>query len=213
MKLNQTTISALAIAVLFGVPLASNADFVYTYTGNDFSSVDNGIPGVIYTTSMNVTATVDYSSPLGANLENVESGLNLVPASFTLSDGLQTFTDATPGVGSVFYFDTDGNGNITSWYIAASIPGGNSIGGYDRFSATQTNDYGEQFSILSGTELAQSGAGVDSPGVWNVAVVPEPAIYWQLGAGLAALGLVRRPRMRNATTGKRPPPFSGFSDS
>ena len=64
-----------------------------------------------YTTSDRVTASIVLSTTLGDNLDF----MNVAPTSFSISDGVNTITQAGPY--TVFEFSTNASGRITDWSI------------------------------------------------------------------------------------------------
>jgi hypothetical protein len=74
---------SMAVVLQLGVLAGSAQTYVYTYTGNDFTSVSNA-PNessygfVPYTTSDKVTGSITFSAPLGDNYEGNPSLLALV---------------------------------------------------------------------------------------------------------------------------------------
>jgi hypothetical protein len=102
------SISLLALLSLLGFSPAS-ADTIYTYTGNDFTSATGP-----YTTTDKVTGTMDLATALGDNFGPGE----IFPVSFSFSDGVQTFSNVTPGIMADFTnFSTNASGTIVSWSV------------------------------------------------------------------------------------------------
>jgi hypothetical protein len=109
MKAKLSAALAATVCILAVSVVAAEADTIYTYTGNPFTSVFGP-----YTTSDRVTGFFDLATPLANNLpETVIS-----PISFSFSDGVQTITNTTPGVvvGS-FSVATDASGKPEFWDI------------------------------------------------------------------------------------------------
>ena len=88
---SKTMLRGLSMAVIlhFGVLAAFAQSYVYTYTGNDFTSVSNAPPmGFLngpYTTSDKVTGSITFSAPLGDNFEGNPSATML---NFIFTDGV-----------------------------------------------------------------------------------------------------------------------------
>jgi hypothetical protein len=157
MKMSKRAILVTAIVSTFGVAgananqifdeaqearafnFASNANSpgiwtssgaVYTYTGNDFTSVTGA-----YTTSDFLTLTLTLTAPLADNL-NMQSTAS---TNWSYYDGLgmRTFADfplTYLNNGVNVQFSTDSAGNITNWAISivpAQTDSGLSIGTYD----------------------------------------------------------------------------------
>jgi len=95
--------------------------YVYTYTGNDFTSVSNApnpppFGSLPYTTSDKVTGSITFSAPLGANYAGNPSATML---SFNFTDGVGPQNAVGPPLTFpyLYYstFGTDSSGNIVSW--------------------------------------------------------------------------------------------------
>ena len=160
--------------------------YVYTYTGNDFTSVFNTADelqyGIVpYTTSSKVTGSIAFSAPLGDNYEGNPSATLL---SFIFTDGVgpQNIggTQAVfPYVGA-FTFGTDSSGAIVSWnfqtmvFLSFFTPA--------ETKGIQTED--EPGNVMDSGNIDQSsgivgeGSVSAAPGVWveTVVGVPEPSV-------------------------------------
>ncbi len=163
----------MVVAVLASAGLAARADTTYTYTGNDFTTVEGP-----YTTSDSVSGSFTVASPLGDNLSN----FGFLPTSFSFTDGVQTLTNSDASLGSFFYVWTGGSGNVTSWNFG--IPGPDLSGGI--FTAATPSHYRTDSGGFS-----DSGMGVNfyNPGTWSVqsSVTPEPGSWMLLGTGMLGL--------------------------
>ena len=71
-----------------GIAPAYAATTVYSYEGNTFNSFSGGGP---WDATDKITASLTMSSALGANLVNEY----VIPVSWSVSDGVQTITEAT----------------------------------------------------------------------------------------------------------------------
>jgi hypothetical protein len=206
MKLIRVNVSALAIIFLFSVALDSKAGYFYTYTGEDYTSIPNdSAPGVVYTTGMNVTVTMELSSPIGDNFDNIPSKMSsppsLSPIYFSMSDGIKTITNTSPDLSVAdFYFKTDNAGDITNWEVEAqvfTILGSTSVLN-DIFteSGSDSAEYAvEPFPAQKGVPGEVSSASNSLVGQWSGPIagsVPEPATLGLVALGLAGLGFSRR---------------------
>ncbi len=193
--------SVLVVPAAFILTMPLMAETIYTYTGNDFTTVT----GTGLTTSDSVTGSFALASPLGINL----NGGNLAASalSFSFTDGPDTITNSTPGVNAcncspTIDIWTDGSGNIINWDVGLTV--GN-LGS----ETILTQDYFA--GIFTGTVIRDSGnldssgdntaENLNDAGTWttsNASAVPEPGSLWLLGAGLAALTGAIRLKSRRA---------------
>ena len=152
--------------------------YVYTYTGNGFTSASGP-----YATSDKVTGSVTFSAPLGDNY-NGNPSATMLSYNFTDGVGPQNVVGSTSGGGLGFpyvmnsTFGTDSSGDIVSWNFEV-------VAFLSFFSPPETkgiqteNDSGNV--VDSGnidTPFGYTGVGSVSsdPGVWVETVVPEPSV-------------------------------------
>jgi hypothetical protein len=84
----------LVLSLLTTAP--ATADTIYTYTGNVFVTAPDP-----YTKNMMLMIQLTYADPLKGGL----TGSNEVPNSFSISDGIQTYTNTyEPPKGVTFFF-------------------------------------------------------------------------------------------------------------
>jgi hypothetical protein len=180
MKAKLSAALAATVCILAVSVVAVEADTIYTYTGNPFTSVFGP-----YTTSDRVTGFFDLATPLANNLpETVIS-----PISFSFSDGVQTITNTTPGVvvGS-FSVATDASGKPEFWDIFFNP---SAVGGCvtdfapSLLSCNLPSSHVTDQAFTAITPLA-GGQNFGIPGTWsvtNTTPVPGPTI----GSGLPGL--------------------------
>ena len=176
---------------------------VYTYTGNNFTSVFGP-----YTTAMRVTGTITTSVPIPPN--SVTFDPSGILTSWSFNDGVNTINN----VNGVFHplsaprVDTDASGNITAaGFIAFSSPMPTAIGDEHVLITTSFSlDTGLTdaicVSVSEGFCNASNGLGasVSSSGVW--VTVPEPApvpsmSQWSLMLLTLLMGMVGLARLKH----------------
>lgn len=162
----------LILVPLTGRGLAAGGT-LYQYTGNPFTSAIGD-----YTTGDRITGTLTFATPLAPGLVSTDVTASVVAYSF--SDGVQAYTEATPGVGETVFVSTDSNGDIVqSWNVSLTIDSTHSM--RTRGEPVSSNDFGENSSI-------SFGGNTDSPGTWQTIAAPEiPAMGPLAVAVLAAL--------------------------
>jgi hypothetical protein len=185
------TVAAAAVAACFtllGSP-AARANVILTYTGNDFNSFSAG--QTTYTTADKVTASINLASPLGDD----HPFFTVTPLAFSISDGVQTLTNKTPGVGDVFVFETNSTGVITFWDFHAGVGATSTVGSVNLlFPPGEVFDFGNMTLPTIGF---QQGAVHGDPGSFIATTVPEPPTVSLLGGGLLSLSLLWLRRRRS----------------
>ncbi len=109
----KNTLRGLVMAVVLqlGMLAGSAQTYIYTYTGNDFTSASEP-----YTTSDKITANLILSAPLGANYEGSPAATLL---NFGINDGVSQDLPSLPNMYVAdFTFGTDSSGDIVSWDFA-----------------------------------------------------------------------------------------------
>jgi len=176
-KVNPLLRLALGLIALVSTSALAQT-YVYTYTGNGFTSASGP-----YATSDKVTGSVTFSAPLGDNY-NGNPSATMLSYNFTDGVGPQNVVGSTSGGGLGFpyvmnsTFGTDSSGDIVSWNFEV-------VAFLSFFSPPETkgiqteNDSGNV--VDSGnidTPFGYTGVGSVSsdPGVWVETVVPEPSI-------------------------------------
>lgn len=148
----------IALAFAAGLaPTVLRADTVYTYAGNNFTSVSGP-----YTTAMSVSGSFALASPFAADFSG-----GIAPLSFNFSDGVQTLTNLNTEPFSSIYIQTDANAQILRWEIALHTPSGSIISD----NGTIALDEG---GVINALGLSQRGGNVEIPGSWSISTaVPE----------------------------------------
>lgn len=113
------------------------------------------------------TGDYDYAVDCGSNCTGGQTSNLAGPLSFTIT--------STSGI-SAADFIVNGDGNLFTSDVASTLTGG-------------TGNTGD---VTGGPEVCVSGPGC---GGTPQSVTPEPVTLWLTGAGLVALGLVRKRRM------------------
>jgi hypothetical protein len=116
------------------------------------------------------------------------------PTPFIFSDGVQTITNLTPGLGLVtFHFQTGPTGAISDWNVDVRL-----LGGAEEISTIKEVSQTIDFGLIEGVGFGQN---TDNPGVWATAAgVPDAGSTLTLMTlTLMALGLVARRFQRAAT--------------
>jgi hypothetical protein len=192
---------SLLLSCLLLLPaIPALADTVYTYTGNDFTVA----AAPYFTNAESVSGSFDVSSPLAAKMTMQQ----ILPASFSFSDGYQTFDNSNAGIGS-FGISTDQYGDIISWSIELNI-GNNeldtntTIPNYPGFGQDSGDVFGQ--GIWNGYVVSEvyEAYNVSDPGTWTSnlppadppAATPEPPSLAFMATGLLGLAaVVKRHRL------------------
>jgi hypothetical protein len=205
--------SALVLSVLISLSAPASAAVVYTYTGNNFDSLNNiksSITGVTYAATDHISGSLTLASALAPNL----SFATVVALDFSFTDGHHTFTPANTDFAapysSAFSFGTNAAGAISRWDIrlvdpnvSASNPNLSGLNSYNNpaFSTTLEQAYQTRCSgdPCSSANLlgSTSGSTANNPGTWTVetvSAVPEPQEWALLLAGLGMVCAMARRR-------------------
>jgi hypothetical protein len=164
--------------LLAGLQFPVRADETYTYTGTAFQSAT-----APYTTSEFVSGFFTIPSALGDNLANE----GITPTSYSFTDGVQTFSNASPPPDVTFDISTDGSGTIDGWLI-------NLESGFNQVATSTQEDFGTS-SGGEGLVFLDEGTWQASGG--GASPVPEPGNLGLIGLGLAAIVAARRKLQRS----------------
>jgi len=160
------------------------ASVVYTYTGNDFTSVT-----APYATSDFISGSLTLELALAPDL----SFSPITPLSYTFTDGIQSYSSDAPPPEFSFDVGTDANGNIDQWYFLLGT-------GAPDNSFISTGTSADNDSLDNG---AASGQNADDAGTWSSnlpSVTPEPGSLTMVACALMAIGAVRRRSQRRSRT-------------
>lgn len=175
----KDTLHGLATAVVLqlGMLAGSAQTYVYTYTGNDFTTVFNAANELVYgyvpyTTSDKVTGSIVFSAPLGANYSGNPSA-TLLSFNFTDDVGPQNVVGPPYVLDSTF--TTDSSGNIVSWNFQVV-----NFNALPESKGIQTEN--DSSKVIDSGSLDQPSGNIGngyvtgSPGVWVETIVPEPSV-------------------------------------
>ena len=168
----------LALAcLLVWLASAANADVIYQYTGNPFTTVPSP-----YSMGDFVSGTIQLSAVLPPDSGNVLLGSNTPIAldGYSFSDGVGTLTFANSIV-ALAQVSTNGSGAITVWSFEFSGTGHGIV--------TQNVPPGPG-SIQDLGDTTVRASIVNDPGTWTL--VPEPSTLTLSAIGLSVLAAARR---------------------
>lgn len=167
-------------ALLCCAPTVAKADVMYTYVGQNFTTVFG-----VYTTSDHVSGEFTFATPFAPNL-NLASENRATSWDFT--DGIQTSTADDSGFS--MEVSTDALGNVTEYLIQIATQGDGEISAEHYHQCPYCGDSAGFRSLVS-----EQYAYNEVPGRLTEvsSVAPEPSTFVLLGSGvLGALGVVRR---------------------
>jgi hypothetical protein len=158
------------------------AGSTYYYTGNDFTSF-SGSPGV--STLNFVSASLTFASALPDNFSDTfpDPGATL-PTSWSITDGVHTYSSADGDSLNYLELETDSNGAIDSWHVIGcdpiSCPNGDLITASD-----DPNDPGYVYDVYGDLNTGDLAYVANEPGTWSdqAPQAPEPATFISLSIG------------------------------
>lgn len=192
-------LSACAAALILLPAMSFAVPTVYTYTGPNFTDVENQSALGGYTFDMSFSGSITLTDAILPNsFESFGSGSPLI-LGFSFSDGRMQYTNVNLGIfGSAsFEFQTNDEGQIQSWdlRITLDMPTDGVLfaqafskslcGGPEPCDRVELND-GEVLDT----------AFVFGSGSWTVTSVPEPSTYALFIAGIALVGFAAKRRIR-----------------
>src|SRR5215472_13484781 len=186
MRKRFARLSAVLMGLYLGLSAPAEADYIYTYTGNNFTSFTGTIFGY-FTTSDYVTITMDLSGPLDANL-NMSAPSGLV--ALTTADGKNTFygPPSCCNETQTLLVSTDALGDITQWNISLQIAGGI----YEGAGSAPSSTGSETDVGWLGGSFGITDAYSYTPGTWTLTITPEPSTGFLLSGGALGLAVIRR---------------------
>ena len=100
-----------AVYCIFG-STATYASVIYSYAGNNYETFE---VGSIYDTSMSISGSFTLPGALAPN-----SSGPIVPASYTFTDGIFTYTELNSTF-NIQHLATNASGEITEWLILSQL--------------------------------------------------------------------------------------------
>jgi len=150
------TFSLLSAAVMCSLVSTARAAATYTYVGDNYTNAGGGS----YTISMSVSGDFTFASPLASNLSNFNALPSIV--SFTLTDGVQVYSETGSFAFTEFRVSTNAFGGITAWAVEFSkVPGGLPAG---TGIVTCNTNPGIISAGICATDVLGSGGGIGGVG-------------------------------------------------
>jgi len=192
----SSLVKMLVVAlVATAIAQAAHADPVtYVYESAPFNFFEGDYSCSGGTGECGISITLTLAAPLAPNVTTLQS---VAPLSWSVSDGANTITNATPTLNVVvFQFATGPDAGITAWNVEANsnFPsadgehietlGSGSQGGFSQDSTALTIGFGNRISDVAFIEFQ----GTPNPVTWHVATTPEPGTNGLLLVGAVVFG-------------------------
>jgi hypothetical protein len=182
MKSSKPTPSLVVlVAALSSLGAANaNADVIYSYLGNDFTTVTGP-----YTTSDHVTISFTLASALGDSLHSTD----VTPLTYTITDGVSILNQTNSSIG-VFELSTTTTGAITGPEHIAITANSTPTPPFTQIIHNVSSDPAltlDEGLFVTAAAIQTSGFVLSDPGAWTgpteISGVPGPIA----GAGLPGL--------------------------
>lgn len=180
----------------------SAAPVRYSYSGNLFTSFDEGIPSGVAALSGFFVVAEALGPNFGDGPGSPAGGAPVFPIAFEFTDGLSSISNADAIRVVSFSMRTDESGSPITWFIRiekAAFNQGDYVGigslnerpqfglpDFDRSSyCAMDNPTGSCSSFPNPSVFpAISASNESSPGSWAIAVIPIPAVAFLFPSGL-----------------------------
>lgn len=190
MSYGKLVAAVLAIGSIVANTSMANASFVYTYTGNLFTTsvASPGANAGVFA-GKDISGEFTIGSALGANFNGF-----IIPTQFSFTGGPLTINNLD-STNYSFDVQTSNTGAIIGWTILASISS-------SFFNITVATSNSSDLTSSLGPTTFMSASNGFSPGTWSVSDPPSntplPAALPLFAGGLGALGLLGWRRKRKA---------------
>jgi MYXO-CTERM domain-containing protein len=187
--MRKISLAFIMVVPLFAAVPNANASFIYSYTGNPFTTCTaSGVPGGECEVGGGVSGEFTVASGLGDDFSG-----SVTPTQFSFSGGVFVpITSSDSPVESSFYIQTSDTGAIVQWSI--NLFYGSSFG-----LDISTSNSGDSVDSIGPTTIVGDSNSND-PGSWTwtdpPSPTPLPPSISLFAVGLGALGLLGWRRKR-----------------